>query len=507
IACALHWFNPLVWFAAWRLNVERERACDDLVLASGVLPSAYAGHLLDIVTGHSPARWTQSCGLAMARKSSLEDRFAAILSKNLNRRGVSVALANIALAIAIGIAVPIAMLRAAVEEWSPPHAASVVADPLSDRVTAEEHHQWKQSIQRPSRSWDYDGKRILGHVGYDICLWDATTGKLLHRMKGHKERIKAVQFSPDGNHALSSSWIGQGGMTMRISRDTSVTVWDLATGRDRHIFKGQVAGEFSPDGKRIVSFSQRPGTGIPNPDWGELTLPSTGEVWQNGTEAKFDAAVWETSTGRQLAQTELGENGDPYWGSLHFSPDGRSIVRVETGIALLYSASDGRETGRQSQRLARSLRYTSGGALASIDPEEIKVTDIKSGQAIRSISHGLKSFWAAAWTHDGSRVAVIPSDESEIKIWDIETGKLTTGAKNGPYPQKAAIVSPDNRRLVVEWGGANDVEPGLGIYELNTGNEIARIDLAKWSHLVGFSPDSATLLVGGSEFLIYDAMS
>ena len=44
IACALHWFNPLVWVASWRLDVERERACDDLVLASGVRPSAYAGH-------------------------------------------------------------------------------------------------------------------------------------------------------------------------------------------------------------------------------------------------------------------------------------------------------------------------------------------------------------------------------------------------------------------------------------------------------------------------------
>src|SRR5262249_11453331 len=38
LACALHWFNPLVWFAAWRLGVERERACDDLVLAGGVRP-------------------------------------------------------------------------------------------------------------------------------------------------------------------------------------------------------------------------------------------------------------------------------------------------------------------------------------------------------------------------------------------------------------------------------------------------------------------------------------
>jgi beta-lactamase regulating signal transducer with metallopeptidase domain len=113
IACALHWFNPLVWFAAWRLHVERERACDDLVLASGVRPSAYAGHLLEVVTGLSSGHWTQPCGLAMARQSSLEGRLAAVLGKNLDRRSVSVAIAGIALATAVSIAVPIAMLGAA----------------------------------------------------------------------------------------------------------------------------------------------------------------------------------------------------------------------------------------------------------------------------------------------------------------------------------------------------------------------------------------------------------
>src|SRR6185312_5073295 len=103
IACALYWFNPLAWFAAWRLGVERERACDDLVLASGVRPSAYAEHLLDVVTALSPARWTQSCGLAMARKSSLEGRLIAVLSNKLNRRRVSLALAASAFAIAATI--------------------------------------------------------------------------------------------------------------------------------------------------------------------------------------------------------------------------------------------------------------------------------------------------------------------------------------------------------------------------------------------------------------------
>lgn len=91
-ACALYWFNPLIWSAARRLRVEREKACDDYVLSIGTRPSDYAHHLLEIARSmreRSIFTWSQTVSVAMARRSQLEGRLLSILSKEKKRGAVS----------------------------------------------------------------------------------------------------------------------------------------------------------------------------------------------------------------------------------------------------------------------------------------------------------------------------------------------------------------------------------------------------------------------------------
>ncbi len=76
IACAVYWFNPLVWLAARQMESERERACDDLALNNGFRASDYAQHLLEIVTGCKADELEACASVGMARPRVLKAAWA-----------------------------------------------------------------------------------------------------------------------------------------------------------------------------------------------------------------------------------------------------------------------------------------------------------------------------------------------------------------------------------------------------------------------------------------------
>jgi WD40 repeat protein len=59
--------------------------------------------------------------------------------------------------------------------------------------------------------------RWVASAGEDttVRLWDAMSGKQLHKLRGHTGIVTSVAFSPDGQLLVSGS------------RDRAVKVWDL----------------------------------------------------------------------------------------------------------------------------------------------------------------------------------------------------------------------------------------------------------------------------------------
>ena len=123
LACAIFWHNPLVWPAARRLRAEAERACDDLVLSAGVPAPDYAQHLLALAGALSGAGHPLPLAVPMAGRGPLESRLRALLTAR-PRRAPSRRRAAAALLLALGVLVPLAMLRPAAR------AARQTAPPL-----------------------------------------------------------------------------------------------------------------------------------------------------------------------------------------------------------------------------------------------------------------------------------------------------------------------------------------------------------------------------------------
>ncbi len=110
IVWSLYWLNPLAWVATRRVSLEQERACDDLVLKTGMKASTYAEHLLDL------SRALQRHGslvttMAMAKRSTLKERIRAILNRKLDRRAPTVRAGFGSALVITGLLIPVSALH------------------------------------------------------------------------------------------------------------------------------------------------------------------------------------------------------------------------------------------------------------------------------------------------------------------------------------------------------------------------------------------------------------
>ena len=285
LVSVLLWFHPQIWSARSRALAEGERACDDLVVRAGELPSGYASHLLHVAR-LMPRRDPHVALLAMSRPSQLEGRMYAILSTSVNRAGVGRKLLVAVVTLFCATVVPLSMLQAA--------GSSMVAP-------AERAHQAARRVSTPTQ-WleltESDGVRISSNVsdpadGVYSCddfnvTWsslESVTGEERISVAGRRLSVSAHQTggirfrrSPTGAFSVLACKAAAGRTLQEASlRLSQVTVEE----------RGGVVAVKAPEEERWLVHLI-----VDVPDGAAVAARAQdGPLWFDGVDATIDAAV------------------------------------------------------------------------------------------------------------------------------------------------------------------------------------------------------------------------
>jgi uncharacterized protein (TIGR03435 family) len=104
LAEVLFWFHPLIWWLGARLVEERERACDERVLADGHAPESYAEGILKVCERSLASRLACVSGISGA---SLRARIEAIVQNRHVERLGTVRKALLAVVAGTAVAAPV----------------------------------------------------------------------------------------------------------------------------------------------------------------------------------------------------------------------------------------------------------------------------------------------------------------------------------------------------------------------------------------------------------------
>ena len=240
-----------------------------------------------------------------------------------------------------------------------------------------------------------DGKKIVtGDAWNEVRIWDADTGKELHRFQGAPSQIASSLFSPDGKRMVICSGTPN---ALIIDVDSGKELKQLQQSRRSDV--EFIA--FSPDGKKILTTGKRENYAI--------------RIWS----AESDSADYGKELQKLEGQQKVVAGYSGYFTAAFF-PDAKKIV-----------AKNSKENTVQ---------------IWDIDPASANV-----GKEL----HKLKvdgRLYAANLSPDGKKIVIeevqtSPAGHDFIvgKIWDIDTGKEL---RKWEYQQFGAF-SPDGKKMII----------------------------------------------------------
>ena len=326
-------------------------------------------------------------------------------------------------------------------------------------------------------------------------------------LKGHTARVSTVVWAEDGKSLATAS------------DDRSIRVWDAATGQQvtelpeiaRAGYGGPVVA-FTPDLKLVaVNY------------WGEITirtlpddnlLATIDPILDRGQKSSFRPDVF----------------------SMAFSPDGKRLATAGStaavggrhglpgGIVSVWDTDSGKlihQSGRLSTAASsvnwsndgkRLVAGTSGAGGELQEAGEVWVWDAETLKQLHHFSVKPATNygeWASAAdvaiSPDGKRVAVpvtagsrgapagilIEETRAAVRVWELETGKVTDVVKGIETAIQRVAFSPDGKRLATAGS-----DKAVRVWDMETGKELAALPTDNRVEAIAFSPDGKSLAAG-----------
>lgn len=269
-----------------------------------------------------------------------------------------------------------------------------------------------------------------------LLVVDATRGKVLQTLAGHKESIEAAQFNSGATQIVSAGW------------DATIRQWDVASGQALGELKGHKRGiscvSFSNDGQRVVSSNTR------------------------------EFKLWDGEAKTQLA--DLGGENEGVRRVI-MAPNGKTLASIgRNRNAHLWDV----EKKSQQATLDRSAMpvATAGNQGAAEKPAAPVVSDAPEPEAIQALAYSRDGKWLAIAREDG-----------RISLRTAADGKVHR--EFAAFEDVAASVafSPDSRLLA-----SGSFEKLIKVWNVDSGEPVSQLaGHGNWVFAVTFSPDSQLL--------------
>ena len=266
-----------------------------------------------------------------------------------------------------------------------------------------------------------------------------------------------VDFSPDGKSLVVpyGGWLSNEGGEVRV--------WDVETGKAKLVIpsrRGVRGAAWSPQGTffasgnyggYVVLYDSKTGakklelsTGGDNAELVQITPDGRQVIAATGTGMVW---TWETATGKVTGPMPV--HSDSIWG-IRLAPDGKTLATAGKDTTVCVTNI---ESGKQLFKL-KHPSITNGVAFTADVRQvvtgcwdrQIRVWDLETGKLTRMLSGHFGSVNDFDFSPNDKLLASSGSDHT-VRLWDFETGKLLATLEGHEQAVYGVRFSPDGKLL------------------------------------------------------------